>query len=86
MSIKADLKQLLKPYYIFNLLLSLSYVILKRAPVLCNYLFHVDICEFDGVRKQFFERKLPLKSLKSILYLARNWNFIFSNNRRNDSD
>ncbi|KAJ3618413.1 hypothetical protein MTP99_006411 [Tenebrio molitor] len=48
MSIKADLKQLLKPYYLFNILLSLSYVVLKRAPGLCNYLFHVEECEFDG--------------------------------------
>ncbi|XP_044261327.1 thioredoxin-related transmembrane protein 2 homolog [Tribolium madens] len=48
MSIKADFKQLLKPYYLFNIILSLSYVILKRTPGVCNYLFHVEECEFDG--------------------------------------
>ncbi|RZC42547.1 thioredoxin-related transmembrane protein 2 -like protein [Asbolus verrucosus] len=48
MSIKTDIKQLFKPYYLFNILLSLSYVILKRTPGLCNYLFNVQECEFDG--------------------------------------
>ncbi|XP_018561692.1 thioredoxin-related transmembrane protein 2 homolog [Anoplophora glabripennis] len=48
MSFKQDLKQLLKPYYIFNILLSLSYVFLKRMPGLCNYIFASDTCEFEG--------------------------------------
>lgn len=49
MSIKRDFKQLFKPYYLFNIFLSLSYIIFKRVPGLCNYLFNVDECEFDGV-------------------------------------
>ncbi|KAJ8921169.1 hypothetical protein NQ315_013641 [Exocentrus adspersus] len=48
MPIKQDLIQLLKPYYIFNILLSLSYIILKRTPGLCNYIFGTETCEFDG--------------------------------------
>ncbi|CAG9818697.1 unnamed protein product [Phaedon cochleariae] len=48
MSFSHDLKQLFKPYYMFNILLSLSYVILKRTPVICNYLFGMDTCEFEG--------------------------------------
>ncbi|KAJ8950769.1 hypothetical protein NQ318_011262 [Aromia moschata] len=48
MSFKQDIIQLLKPYYLFNILLSLSYVILKRVPGVCNYLFASDTCEFDG--------------------------------------
>lgn len=48
MSIKQDLIQLLKPYYLVNIILSLSYVVLKRIPGVCNYLFNTDNCEFDG--------------------------------------
>ncbi|XP_072394886.1 thioredoxin-related transmembrane protein 2 homolog [Diabrotica undecimpunctata] len=48
MSFKQDLKQVLKPYYIFNILLSLSYVALKRTPGVCNYLFVTSGCEFEG--------------------------------------
>lgn len=48
MSLKSDFKQLFKPYYLFNLLLSFSYIIFKRTPGVCNYLFNVEECEFDG--------------------------------------
>ncbi|KAG5887076.1 hypothetical protein JTB14_018246 [Gonioctena quinquepunctata] len=48
MSIKEDLKQLCKPYYIFNIILSLSYVTIKRLPTICNYVFSTDNCEFEG--------------------------------------
>ncbi|XP_044763089.1 thioredoxin-related transmembrane protein 2 homolog [Coccinella septempunctata] len=48
MTIKQDLRQLLKPYYLFNILLSLSYIAFKRLPILCNYFFQTDQCEFDG--------------------------------------
>ncbi|ENN75002.1 hypothetical protein HUJ04_000069 [Dendroctonus ponderosae] len=48
MSVKGDLVQLLKPYFLVNILLSLSYVVLKRVPGLCNHLFSTDDCEFDG--------------------------------------
>lgn len=49
MSFKKDVRQLFKPYYLFNIFLSLSYIILKRLPGVCNYLFNVEECEFDGV-------------------------------------
>lgn len=48
MSLKEDLKQLLKPYYIFNIILSLSYIICRKTPGICNYLFDAEECEFDG--------------------------------------
>lgn len=48
MSFKQDCKQLLKPYYIFNILISLSYIICRRTPGICNYLFAVEECELDG--------------------------------------
>ncbi|XP_060532812.1 thioredoxin-related transmembrane protein 2 homolog [Cylas formicarius] len=48
MSFKADALQLLKPYYLVNIILSLSYITLKRTPGICNYLFNSDTCEFDG--------------------------------------
>ncbi|KAK9876117.1 hypothetical protein WA026_011235 [Henosepilachna vigintioctopunctata] len=48
MSIKQDLKQLMKPYYMFNILLSLSYIAFKRVPILCHNFFETDHCEFEG--------------------------------------
>lgn len=48
MSFKQDLRQLFKPYYLFNILLSLSYIIFRKTPGLCNYLFSAEDCEFDG--------------------------------------
>ncbi|XP_066154730.1 thioredoxin-related transmembrane protein 2 homolog [Euwallacea fornicatus] len=48
MSIKQDLLQLLKPYFLINILLSFSYIILKKIPGVCNYLFNSDSCEFEG--------------------------------------
>ena len=47
MSYKADLKQLLKPYYWFNILLSLSYVTCKRTGYICTFLFPSADCELD---------------------------------------
>lgn len=50
MSIKQDLFQLLRPYYLFNILLSLSYIICKRTTVICSFLFPPQTeCELDGV-------------------------------------
>jgi len=49
MSFKKDLRLLVKPYYLINILLSVSYIIAKRLPVICNYIFAQDGCEFDGV-------------------------------------
>ncbi|XP_055380989.1 thioredoxin-related transmembrane protein 2 homolog [Condylostylus longicornis] len=51
MTLKKDLKLLVKPYYWINILLSLSYVIAKRTPILCNYVFYhknEERCELDG--------------------------------------
>jgi len=48
MSLKNDLIQLLKPYYLVNIFLSLSYIVCKKTPGLCNYLFNTEECEFEG--------------------------------------
>lgn len=48
MSLKKDLRQLVKPYYILNLILTFSYITLKKLPGLCNYLFNCEECEFNG--------------------------------------
>ncbi|KAG5347007.1 TMX2 protein, partial [Acromyrmex charruanus] len=52
MSFKKDLRLLVKPYYLINILLSVSYIIAKRLPVVCNYIFAQDGCEFDGRETQ----------------------------------
>ncbi|KAK7580390.1 hypothetical protein V9T40_001019 [Parthenolecanium corni] len=45
-----DLKTLLKPYYWINILMSFSYLIAKKTPILCQYTFpHSEAkCELDG--------------------------------------
>ncbi|XP_022901047.1 thioredoxin-related transmembrane protein 2 homolog [Onthophagus taurus] len=48
MSLKSDLIQVLRPYYLINIALSLSYLISKKIPVLCEYLFQAEECELDG--------------------------------------
>ncbi|XP_050302008.1 thioredoxin-related transmembrane protein 2 homolog [Anthonomus grandis grandis] len=48
MSVKKDLLQLLRPYYLVNIILSLSYIVIKRIPGVCNYIFNTDNCEFEG--------------------------------------
>ncbi|XP_031830364.1 thioredoxin-related transmembrane protein 2 homolog [Nomia melanderi] len=48
MPFKKDLKLLLKPYYLINILLSLSYIVSKRIPVICYYAFAQSECELDG--------------------------------------
>lgn len=51
MSIKKDLSLLIKPYYWVNILLSLSYLIAKRAPYICNHLLpsaETGECELDS--------------------------------------
>jgi len=50
MSFKKDLRLLVKPYYLINILLSISYILSKRIPIICNYIFARDDCELDGVR------------------------------------
>ncbi|XP_022127371.1 thioredoxin-related transmembrane protein 2 homolog [Pieris rapae] len=48
MAFKTDLKQLLKPYYWLNIILSLSYVIAKRTYLTCEFLFPNADCELDS--------------------------------------
>jgi len=51
MSIKKDFILLFKPYYLFNILLSLSYLVAKKMPFVCNILFPSSSpqCELDSV-------------------------------------
>lgn len=50
MSFKKDFRLLSKPYYWVNILLSLSYLIAKRAPYICTYMLpsSENECELDG--------------------------------------
>lgn len=48
MAFKGDLRQLLKPYYWVNILLSVSYVTCKRTSLICNFLFPDSDCELDS--------------------------------------
>lgn len=50
MGLKSDLWLLIQPYYWFNILLSVSYIIAKKAPGICTYLFpRKDAeCELDS--------------------------------------
>lgn len=55
MAIKKDLLLLMKPYYWVNILLSLSYLIAKRAPYACSRLLPIDKdgeCELDSRETQ----------------------------------
>lgn len=49
MAFKNDLKLLIKPYYLINIILSLSYLVSKRTPFVCQYVFAEIDCELDGV-------------------------------------
>lgn len=53
MSFKKDVALLIKPYYWVNILMGLSFIVAKRAPMICNYLWtylfnQQDQCELDG--------------------------------------
>jgi len=53
MTFKKDLVLLTKPYYWVNILLSLTYIGAKKAPIVCDYLHpylfqHEEVCEFDS--------------------------------------
>lgn len=50
MSLKKDLTLIIKPYYLVNILLSISYILVKKTPVLCSYLFTTKEsgCELDS--------------------------------------
>lgn len=56
MTFKKDLKLLVKPYYWVNILMSLSYMLAKKTPGVCHYLFSVsdkeEMCEFGGRETQ----------------------------------
>jgi hypothetical protein len=53
-SFKKDLVLLFKPYYLVNLLLSFSFIIFKKTPIICTYLHPFlfinedEVCEFDS--------------------------------------
>lgn len=51
MSFKKDLHLLLQPFYWVNILLSLSYVMAKKFPILCNIIFPAAECELDSVSR-----------------------------------
>lgn len=75
MAFLKDLKTLLKPYYWLNLLMSFSYIIAKKVPILCQYTFpnSESKCELDAVSMnvtwKIFILPIPLKY--SILCLER---------------
>lgn len=69
MSFKKDLKLLVKPYYLINIFLSVSYILSKRIPVICNYIFAQNDCELDGVSVLQF-----ILITTSVIY-----NYIFAN-------
>lgn len=53
MTFKKDLRLVIKPYYWINILLSLTYILAKKTPVLCEYLHEYmfakeEVCEFDS--------------------------------------
>ncbi|XP_048485797.1 thioredoxin-related transmembrane protein 2 homolog [Plutella xylostella] len=48
MAFKTDLRQLLKPYYWVNILLSISYVMCKRTAIICQFLHPENDCELDS--------------------------------------
>lgn len=50
MSLKKDIRLLLKPYYYVNIVLSISYLVAKKLPIVCTFLFpHSETqCELDS--------------------------------------
>lgn len=48
MAFTKDLQLLLRPYYLVNIFLSVSYIIAKRVPIICHYVFAQLDCELDG--------------------------------------
>ncbi|XP_011501285.1 PREDICTED: thioredoxin-related transmembrane protein 2 homolog [Ceratosolen solmsi marchali] len=45
--LKRDLRQLMRPYYLINIFLSVSYIVAKRLPYICHFLFSQTDCELD---------------------------------------
>lgn len=54
MSFQKDMVLLLKPYYWVNILLSFSYFIAKRGPIICNYTFQQESCELDSRETEIY--------------------------------
>ncbi|XP_046675508.1 thioredoxin-related transmembrane protein 2 homolog [Homalodisca vitripennis] len=50
MKISKDIRLLFKPYYYVNIILSLSYIVSKKLPFLCSFIFpsSESQCEFDS--------------------------------------
>uniref|UniRef100_A0A1B6MRG7 Thioredoxin domain-containing protein n=1 Tax=Graphocephala atropunctata TaxID=36148 RepID=A0A1B6MRG7_9HEMI len=50
MKISKDIRLLCKPYYYVNIILSISYIISKKLPILCSFVFSSSEsqCEFDS--------------------------------------
>lgn len=66
MSFKKDLRLLVKPYYLINIFLSISFILSKRIPVICSYIFAQD-CELSGVSVQFinFYRQFKISTISN---------------------
>ncbi|OXU18271.1 hypothetical protein TSAR_014329 [Trichomalopsis sarcophagae] len=45
--LKRDLRQLMRPYYLINIFLSVSYIFAKKLPYICHFLFSQTECELD---------------------------------------
>lgn len=67
MSLKDDIRQLLRPYYIINLLLSSSFLVFKLVSPICLYVFppSEEQCELDAVS---FNILLVLTALTKVIY------------------
>lgn len=91
MSFKKDLKLLVKPYYLINIFLSVSYILSKRIPVICNYIFAQDDCELDGVSvSQFIFIAISVISNYILLinpfFIERDGNSLLSYDCHHDKD
>lgn len=55
MTLKRDFRLLLKPYYVINVIMSIGYVVAKKTPMVCNFLFPSSrpLCELDSVSLYF---------------------------------
>lgn len=65
--LKRDLRQILRPYYVINLFLSLSYIVAKKLPYFCHFVFSDVECEIDTVSKlSYFQDE---QSISIILFI-----------------
>ncbi|XKL67524.1 hypothetical protein PGB90_003015 [Kerria lacca] len=67
MAFKDDLKTLLKPYYWINILMSFSYLLAKKMPVVCSYTFPKSdvLCELDGRESEILLLTLIVVMIRS---------------------